>query len=274
MAFSSAHPLIAVKPIKAHPSRRGTVRAATILPVELVFSYSSDDRLPARSVDIGMGGMCVQTESIIDGQAVRAVRVPLDGERVEFTVSSRWSLDLGGSGGPLTGLVFSDVDEVQKAQLWEFIQKRGRELGMFLSSCEGLEQLNFEEALELALATRLREVVSGQLVYRGGDDPGATSICVLMKGAVLLEPAMGRCNQRISTVKPHELFGGLSVVAGCVPFDRAVAVEDCTVLEFSSYSVENLLNIKPHLGVALLRAASFHWMRRFAEVLDRTLQSS
>ena len=271
MAFPSAHAMIAVKPIKAHPSRRGTIRVAAILPVELAFSHGVGYDIPARSVDIGMGGMCVQTESIIDTEAVRSVRVALGGNRVEIDVRSRWNTELGGNGGPASGLVFEELGDAMKMWLWDYIQKRGRDLGMFLSSCEGLDQLNFEEALELALSTRLREVRSGDIVYQGGDDEGAASICALMGGSVMLEPANGRCNQRISTVEPRELFGGLPVVAGCMPIERAVAVEDATVLEFSGYAVENLLETKPHLGVALLRAASFHWIRRFAEVLDRTL---
>ncbi len=271
MTFSAAHPVIAVKPIKAHPSRRGTIRVAAMLPVELVFSGASGGAIPARSVDIGMGGMCVQTGSMIDASAIRAVRVSLGDTRVEIGIRSHWSLEFGGNGGPASGLVFESVNEEVRASLWNYIQRRGHDLGMFLSSCIGLDQLNFEEAFELALATRIRQIPAGDLVYRGGDEERSAAICALMEGSVLLEPANGRFNQQISTVGPRELFGGLSVVAGCVPFERAVAVEDSTVLEFSGYGVENLLNTKSYLGVALLRASSFHWMRRFAEVLDRTL---
>jgi len=271
MTLSSAHPLITVKPIKAHPSRRGSVRVAAIMPVELVFSYGSGNAIPARSIDIGMGGMCVQTTSIIDSEAVRTVRFSLGGNRVGFDVGSRWNTELGGNGGPATGLVFESVDEPSQNCLWDYIQKRGRDLGAFLSSCEGLDQLNFEEALELALATRLREVRAGDLVYRGGDEEASSAISILMTGAVSLEPANGRFSQQIARVEPRELFGGLPVSAGCAAFERAVAIEPSRILEFSAYAVENLLNTKPHLGVCLLRASSFHWMRRFAETLDRNI---
>lgn len=270
MALSS-HPLITVKPINAHPSRRGSARVAAMVPVDLVFSYDASNTIPARSIDIGMGGMCVQTTSMIDSDAIRMVRFSLDGNRVGFDVGSRWNTELGGNGGPATGLVFETIDEMSQNSLWEYIQKRGRDLGAFLSSCEGLDQLNFEEALELALATRLREVRAGDLIYRGGDEEASSAISVLMTGSVSLEPANGRYSQQIARVEPRELFGGLPVSAGCAAFERAVAIEPSRILEFSHYAVENLLNTKPHLGVCLLRANSFHWMRRFAQTLDRTI---
>lgn len=271
MSLSSAHPLIAVKPVRAHPSRRGSVRVAAMLPVELLFTYSADSSIPARSIDIGMGGMCVQTASIVDAEAIRAVRFQMGANRVHFDVGSRWTTELGGNGSPATGLIFDSLDDASRDALWDFIQLRGRDLGLFLSSCEGLDQLNFEEALELALATRLREVAAGDIIYKGGDAPGASTTYILMSGSAVLEPANGRFSQQIARVRPRELFGGLPVAAGCAPFERAVAVEDCRILEFSGYAVENLLNTKPHLGVCLLRATNFHWMSRFADTLARTL---
>lgn len=271
MALSSGPQLVTVKPITAHPSRRASARVAAMLPVELIFSYGSGNTMPARSIDIGMGGMCIQTSSIIDSQAVDAVRFNLGGNRVGFDVCSPWNIDLGGSGGPATGLVFESLDGPKKDALWDFIQGRGRDLGSFLTSCEGLEQLLFEESLELALATRLREFAAGDLIYRGREEDTSSSISVVMTGSVVLELADGRCNQQISQVGPRELFGGLPIVAGCAPIERAIAIEETRILEFSAYAAENLLNTKPHLGVSLLRAASFHWMRRFAETLERVI---
>ena len=209
MSLSTVPPVIAAKPIKAHPSRRCEIRVATNFPVTLVFSNGASNVIPARSVDIGMGGICVETATIIDYEAVRAVRIPLGKSKIDFDVRPRWSLDLGGSGGPVTGLTFASVDDAKKNALWDLIQERGCELGMFLSGCEGLDQLNFEEALDLALSTRLRIVRRGDLIYTGCDERTAASICLLMSGSVVLEPSMGRMNQRISMVKPREIFGGL-----------------------------------------------------------------
>lgn len=48
-----------------------------------------------------------------------------------------------------------------------------------------------------------------------------------------------------------------------------VAMEESTIVEFSGYSVDFLLGAKPPLAVALMRATSFQWMRRFAEVVCR-----
>ena len=271
MNLSSTQQIISVKPIKAHPSRRGTIRVALALPVELVFSHGTASSIQAIAIDIGMAGMCVQTKSIIDADAIASVRVSLGGTRVSLKVASRWSVELGGSGSPATGLVFEDLDEMRRNALWDTVQQRGLELGAFLTSCEGLDQLNFEESLDLAFATRLREVERGGFVYNGGDEETAAAIRVLLSGGVALEPVNGRFNQQIAIVRPRELFGGLPVVAGCLPFERAVATEKSMVLEFSGYAVENLLNTKPHLGVTLIRAASFHWMRRFADLLSRSI---
>lgn len=271
MSLASAYPLIAVKPIKAHPSRRASIRVAATIPVELLLDSTGRVGIPAYSVDIGLGGMCVQTTSIIDSETVRAVRFSTGHEKISLQVSSRWSTDLGGNGAPAIGLVFESIDEAQRDALWDLIQMRARELGLFLSSCAGLDQLSFEESVELALATRRRKVPPGEMIYRGGEEPESSAVCVLLDGSAMLEPAQGRFNQWISRIGPRELFGGLPVVANCSAFERAVAIEDASVLEFSAYAVENLLNTKPHLGVCLLRATCFHWMRRFAETLENTL---
>ena len=99
-----------------------------------------------------MDGMCVETRSIVDSNAIRAVRISLGNAEIEVEVGSRWSMELGGNGSPVTGLEFESLDDAKRTALWDFIQDRGRDLGSFLSSCDGLDQLNFEEAHDLALA--------------------------------------------------------------------------------------------------------------------------
>lgn len=270
MASSGAFPL---SPIALSRSRRVSTRVAATLPVELVLD--SGDVVTARSVDIGMGGICAKTGPLLDPDTVRFVRLTLGRHQLDLSATARWSSESIDDLGGLTGFLFGSVDTKSEATLWDFIQERGRELALFLRSCDGLHQIDFQDALELALATRLRTRESTELVYGRAGEEASASIFVLFRGAVVLERAQThRDKQIISRIKPGEMFGGIPTIAGCVPFERAVAVEDSTILEFVSHSLEYLLSEKPPLGVALLRAASFHWIRRFSETLDRTFAES
>ena len=162
----------------------------------------------------------------------------------------------------------TDIEDGQA--LWSFIQERGRQLALFLHSCDGLGQLDFQEVFELALTTRLREVEHGQMIYGGAETETSPSILALFRGSVALERASGRRNENFALVKPGELFGGIPMIAGCTPFERAVANKNSTVLEFLGYNVEYLISAKPLVGLALIRAATFHWMQRFSRTLDRS----
>ena len=263
MATSAGLPLSPITRTRV-VDQRLSMRVAAILPVELVFA--GGDVLAGRSVDIGMGGICVATTSIIDAGAVRGVRLTLGRESLELSATSRWCSKTE----PLAGFLFDLLTSSAEGALWGFIQERGRELAVFLRGCGGLEDLDFQDAFELAQATRVRSLQAEELVYGGTDsEEASSSIFVLFRGTVALERIQGRRNQHIASVKPGELFGGVPAIAGCTPFDRAVAVEDSSVLEFGGYNIEYLITAKPLLGIALLRAATFHWIRRFSETLDR-----
>lgn len=252
--------------IAQSPNRRATTRVAAILPVELELTPQDQGVLAARTVDIGMGGICVRTACPIDRNSVRVIRFTLGRDHLEFSVTPRWSSEMMSEEGPLTGFSFDSVDVRSEGALWNFVQERARDLSMFFRSCEGLDQLDFQDSLELALTTRLREVERAQPVY---SRTRSDSIFLLFRGSVALERVSDRGCQEFARVQPGEIFGGLPTIAGCTPFERAVATENSTVLEFLGYNVEYLFGAKPLLGVSLLRAASFHWLRRFSRTLDR-----
>ena len=252
-------------------NRRASTRVAAILPVELVLVQQDRGVLTARSVDIGMQGICVNTRCPIDRDSVGLIRFVLGRDHLELSVTPRWSSETLSDEGPLIGFSFDTVDVRSEASLWNFVQERGRELSRFLRSCDGLDQLTFEDSFELALSTRLRDVERDQMVYGRA---GSASIFLLFRGSVALERTCDRHGQEFARVQPGEIFGGAPTLAGCTPFERAVATENSTVLEFLAYNVDYLISAKPPLGVALLRAAAFHWMRRFARTLDRLSNQS
>jgi hypothetical protein len=237
--------------------------------VELVMEGSGRDVLPARSVDVGIGGICVRTESIIDGALVRRVRFRLGRKDLEFNVTSRWSSPTGSEAGPLTGFVFDEVDSQSESALWSFIQERASELASFFRTCDGLEDLSFQEAVELALITRLREVEPGQVLYGGiGSEPSA-SIFALFRGHIVVERASARRQQQVIHLESGQFFGGMPVIAGCAPIDRAVATTSSTVLEFLEYNTRYLSMHKPMLAATLIRATTYHWIQRATRLLDR-----
>lgn len=271
MTTDQSHPLLAVAP--RYQGRLDT-RVAAVFPVELVMARPQRGSMMARSVDVGMGGICVRTESIIDGNAVEAVRFKLGLYDLEFKVHARWSSATLSDEGPLTGFAFEEVDPKSEATLWGFIQERARELSTFLRTCDGLTDLGFQDALELALTTRLRELECGQVVYGGHETTGCKSIFALFRGSILLERASEKRNQEIARLEPGELFGGTQIIAGCEPIERAIATSRTTLLEFVDYNTEYLMIAKPQLGASLIRAAAFHWMQRTARLLDHTFAVS
>ena len=168
----------------------------------------------------------------------------------------------------------SDGASRSEAALWNFIQDRGSELGAFLRTCEGFAHLSFQDALELALSTRLREAESGEIIYGIEDSEAGSAIFILFRGSVVLERASGGRHKEIDCVRSSEFFGGLPIIAGCRPIERAVATERSTLLEFSCYQCEYLMNSKPILGARLIRAASYHWTQRVVNFLDQTFSQS
>jgi len=260
------HPITSTLP---QVSGRMSTRVAAILPIELILEGSHRNTLPARAVDIGTGGVCVRTASPIDGALVRQIRFKLDRHDLEFMVSCKWSSPVGSSAGPLSGFVFEHVDARSEAALWSFIQARAMDIATFLRTCGGLTELTFQDAIELALATRIRELESGQIVYGGAESEPCGSIFALFRGNVMIERKAKRRNQQATPMESGELFGGLPTIAGCEPLERAVATSDSTLLEFIDYNTGYLLTYKPTLGSALVRAATFHWVKRATQLLDQ-----
>ena len=265
--FTSA--MTSLSPIAFAHNRRVSTRVAAIVPVELEFTPSTYGVLTARSSDIGMNGICVNTASPIERDAVRLVRFTLGRHQLEFSVSARWSSKAISDAGIMTGFIFDAVDANSESALWRFIQERGGQLALFLQTCNGLGQLDFQEAFELAITTRIHELERGQMIYGGAGTETSTSIFALFRGSVALERASGRRNENFALVKPGELFGGIPIIAGCTSFERAIANENSMVLEFLGYNVEYLISAKPRVGLALMRAATFHWMLRFSRILDQ-----
>jgi CRP-like cAMP-binding protein len=251
-------------------SRRQNMRVAASIPVQLALGTSQYDFLDVTTVDIGMGGICVKTASIIDRTTIRAVRFSLGQQDFSINVESRWGAPGAEGEGLLTGLAFESLDPRFEPGLWRFIQERGGVLGSFIRGCEGLSSLSFQEGLELALETRLREVAAGQIIYGPDATKGGSSIFINFSGAALLERVSDRRHEEIATIHAGAIFGGLPIVAGYPPIERAIAISPVVLLEFDQFNCENMISSKPMLAAALFRAATFHWMCRFSKLLDQT----
>lgn len=251
-------------------SGRVSARVAAIFPVELVLDGSPCSVLHARSLDVGIGGICVRTDSILDGSRIGFVRFKLGRHDLELKVAACWTSSTGSCGGPRIGFVFEKLVPTTEATLWNFIQERALDIATFLRGCRALPDLDFQDALDLALTTRIREVDSGQLVYGSLGNSSSGSIFVVFRGSIMLERATETRNQEVTEVQSGEFFGGLPIVAGSATLDRAVATSSTTLLEFLEYSTNYLLINKPILGAALTRAAMFHCIERMSKLLDRT----
>lgn len=136
------------------------------------------------------------------------------------------------------------------------------------------QDLGFQDVLQLALTTRLRELEYGQLVYGGDQSTPCKSIFALFRGSILLERASEKRNQEIARLESGELFGGTQIIAGCEPVERAVATSRTALSEFVDYTTEYLTVAKPQLDACLIRAAAFHRIKRNARLLDHNFAAA
>jgi hypothetical protein len=227
--------------------------------------------LQAATLDVGLGGLCIDMPCPVDLASVRTVRISHGRRDLALRARGAWARESSGRAGALLGVEFLDPDPVQRSVLWEILNLRALELTRFLVEHSDLAPIDVDLAMDVTLGTRRRQFAADEAIYRAGEGPeGESSIFIVAHGRVRLE-ALAASGTRI--VLDHadsgQVFGGAPSLLGIPHVDSAVAVTPVQLLEVDAFSVHNLVAEKPLVGRALEQAA----LRRYVHHIPALLRS-
>jgi len=251
--------------------RRLTPRVAAQVPV-LLHCRGLSGPLPARTIDIGSGGACVETGALLELGSIRGVTIDLPWGPVQLQAEGCWQRET--PQGQQSGLRFIEPDSRSSDSLRDFVHNRAAELARFLERRTKLTGLGLDEALDLALFTRAREFPAGYWIYRQDTiGQGKDSIFFVYNGSVVLDAQMGGAPSiRVGRIAIGGIFGGLPLLAATPHVASAIAETPLIVLEIDSHTFEYLRDAKPwvarHLETAIVRDQALH-MRTLIEKLTR-----
>jgi CRP-like cAMP-binding protein len=247
----------------AATDRRCSPRVGACLEAHI--QLSGMGRVPCATRDVGFGGACLETASPFDPSAVQRIEIRLPGVGpLSLHAEGRWQRVA--ETGVLTGIRFCEVSSRAHEELKSFTSERALEVSRFLAELPDLGELPIDEALDLALNSRLRVVPPGTLLYRqGASPPDGDSIYIVVTGRIVLEAAVQHEHEiHLDTLGSRRLFGGLPVLAGVPHVESAVAETKCELLEFSRVAFEYLATAKPLVAHRLVQAV----LRRQAGQLE------
>ncbi len=254
----------------ARPGVRGP-RIAAQYPVEL-YSEGFDGPLSARSRDLGLRGMCVESRSMFALRSLKQAVLQLPGGRMLVEAQGVWQRFAKQEGAFLTGVSFGAERQRDTARLWDLVVDHGSKLARFLYGRGDCKGFGIEELLGICHASRLRHVAPGEWIYHQSSlEAGATSIFVVWKGSVALrvEAADGR-PAAFDRLEPGRLFGGMPLVADVPPPESAVAKDAVALLEITPAVFETLSMTKPWLAQCLSEAVTRVYGGRASALLART----
>lgn len=243
--------------------RRVSPRVAARFRAEL-FCLGGSGAPVARSSDIGPGGVCIETESAFDASSLRRISIELPDGPVQAKAVARWQRRNNAETGFLTGVDFRDLAPNATKALLRFVHDRAEELSGFLLQRSEVEGLQLDEALDLALFTRVAEFPRDNRIYEQGTlGVRGDSIYVVFDGDILLEAiAPGGTPVRIEQVGMGGVIGGLPLLAETAHTESAIAVADTRLLEIDPHTFDYLQSVKPsvagRLRTAVIRKRAHH----------------
>jgi hypothetical protein len=243
-------------------------RAPIRLPVDL-FSAGFDGPLRARTRDLGLGGLCVETPSVFAPRSIRRVALGLPGEHLEMDARGCWQRLCPSGLGVLTGIAFERPPRQQAVRLWDLVLSEGSLQARRLYGSGDFEEFGIEELLGLCHASRLRRLPAGQRIYAQGVAEGdAGSIFAILEGAVSLRvSAASGAPALFERLGEGRLFGGLPLLATVATPETAVVEQDVVLLEVTASSFEMLRSSRPWLAERLARTVTRVYARRAVELI-------
>ncbi len=257
---------------QGEPEAHATPRMAACVPVRLHLE-GLPGPLAARSRDIGTGGVCVETGSPFALSSVERIVLDLPTGKMAFAAKGSWQRAPFVGDGLLTGIQFVSPKPEAIHRLWDFVQVQAKECARFLHEGSELGTLSLDDALEIALRTRVRQVPAGRWIYRQGS-AGEDSVFMVLSGTVAFEMRSRRDPPiRLKPIGVGGAFGGLPLLAEISHPESALAETDTQLLEIARYTFRYLERTKPLLARcvtrALIRRQTSHLTELAERVVDR-----
>lgn len=244
--------------VRTNPDRRMAPRVAARFPAKL-HCLQCPDAVTARSSDVGPGGVCVETQSAFDPSSLRRISIALPPGTVEAKAIAQWQRRNAAGTGILTGVSLRELDSRTTATLSSFVHERARELSGFLLDRSEVTGLQLDEALDLALFTRVAEFPSSSRIYeQNTQGTSGDSVFVVFDGTILLAASAPDGGEvQIEQICMGGVFGGLPLIGETPHTESAIALSDAILLEIDPYTFSFLQTTKPHvvnrLRVTLIR---------------------
>lgn len=229
--------------------------------------------LPARTFDIGTGGVCVKTRSPFALSSLSHVELNLPKGRMTLEARGQWQHEVEREEGILSGVQFVSPRRVEVHRLWAIQQDEASKLAKLVHDNSDIAEDNLDSALEIVLLGRLRELPAGRWVYR--ERATDESIFIVLTGRLALEAGSQRNDRvRLEPVEAGGFFGGLPVLAGLPYFESAATETHVRLLEITRYTFRYLERSKPLLAQrierAVMRRHLSHVSRLIGQIDDRS----
>lgn len=231
---------------------RQSPRVALSAPARLRLAHPGG-MLPCRLRDLGPEGACVQTNTVLALEEVRELCFDLEEGPVTTPVDARWHQADPMSRSWLMGVRFTKPEALKAAGLRRVVERATSELVHFLLDESELAHLSYDEALDVALGSRLREVPAGAWIVREGHpSEAADAMFVVTEGSIQLETSE-RVARRLTfeSIGKGGVFGGLGLLADVPPPLSAMASRPTTMLELDRGSFKYLARAKPIVAMRL-----------------------
>ena len=221
--------------------------------------------------DIGPQGLCVETESPIGLDEARRIVLHLPDGEANMRVRCCWQREAPGRQGILSGFRFENLGVQDTELLWAIVFRRARELASFICGHSSLGQVIFDDAVDLAMHSRLVRFATGDWVYRqGSSDPKSGSAYLILQGCVEIESLNEEAESvHLERLESGAFFGGLPMVASATHPETALAHNACELLEIDSFSYQYLQSDRPAAAFAVTRALMARYARRLSELTAR-----
>ncbi len=242
-------------------------RVGAAFPVDL--QTDRGDTLPARSRDVSVSGVCVETPSPFSYRSLRRVVLHLPTGPRTIEATGRWQREEPADRAFLTGISFDDPPPETVTAVWDLVFEYGKSLAQFLFGKTDLSDFTVEEAIGLAHASRFREVSAGRYIYRPDvSRSGECSVYLVCSGSVVLElRTRGAIDRPIERLGVGRLFGGMEVITDARSPESAIAASDVQLLEIDRRSYRFLSAAKPWLAQRLAQAVTRAYLLRTRELL-------
>ncbi len=253
---------------QGEPEAHATPRMAACVPVRLHLE-GLPGPLAARSRDIGTGGVCVETGSPFALSSVERIVLDLPTGKMAFAAKGSWQRAPIVGDGLLTGVQFISPNPEEIHLLWDFVQVQAKERARFLHEGSELGTLSLDDALEIALRTRVRQVPAGRWIYRQGS-AGEDSVFMVLSGTVAFEiPSRRDPPIRLKPIGVGGVFGGLPLLAEISHAESALAETDTQLLEIPRYTFRHFERTKPLLARCVTRALIRRQASHLTELAER-----